>query len=103
MGGVPQRSEQLAALVGLGVPLDPEDPALVGGLDRLDHAIGGTTTDDQTFAELEHGLVVVTARGVDLLPGGTGGERSRLECDRVLGALEAADHLAMGIAAVFPD
>src|SRR5688572_12723093 len=77
------------------MPLDAQDPAAAVKLDRLGHAVGGPTRDDQPAAEAVDRLVVVTAAHVALLLERAGGERAGLEVNLLLVALEGADDPAM--------
>ena len=85
------------------MPLNAEQPTTVCGLHRLDGAVGSPTADHQPVTKSVDGLMVVTADDVPLLTGRLRSERTGLEEDLVLAALQAPKRSAVRVAAVGVD
>ena len=64
-GGLGEGMKELALVGGLGMPLNPEHPASVRGLDRLGHAVfARAAADPKAVTEAVDGLVVMAAAHV---------------------------------------
>src|SRR5207249_267147 len=88
-GGLPDQpiEEGLELGVGggavLGVELDTEDRAAVGGFDALDDAVAGAAVDAKSAADVFDRLVVEAVDGHGRAVQDTGQERTFLNVDRV--------------------
>src|ERR1700683_480567 len=100
-GGLHERADDRAALVGLGVPLHAQHEATIGWpgglapihLDRLGQLVDGrAAADEQPRAETVDSLVMMRSGRVDKLAAGARGERALAEQHVVLGAVEGAQH-----------